>query len=68
MCLCCVVIIIPLEGGQEGGLLLVSQNRVAMLTRSDAPCVDHIAHEDTAVANLTRMRHIENHLDRKSVV
>ena len=37
------------------GLFFVSQYSVAVFARTDAPGVDHVAHEDTTVANFTRM-------------
>ena len=33
-----------------------------MFTSTDAPGVDHVAHEDTTIANLTRMGYLQYHL------
>ena len=35
-----------------------------MLTRADAPGVNHVAHENAAVANLTCMGYCQDHLHR----
>ena len=43
-------------------LFLVSQNSVTILACADAPGVDHVAHEDTTVADITRMGHFQYHL------
>ena len=43
-------------------LLLVLQYGVTMLTCTDAPGVDHVAHEDAAVAHLARVSHLQDHL------
>ena len=46
-------------------LFLVSQNGVAVLACADAPGVDHVAHKDTTVANITRMGRFQYHLHRR---
>ena len=44
-------------------LLLIPKYGIAMLTSADAPSIDDVAHEDTTIANLTRMGHFEKHLN-----
>ena len=50
--------------GQGAGLflLLISQYGVAVLASADAPCIYHVADEDAAVADLSRVGCIDNHL------
>ena len=43
-------------------LLFVTEYCVAILTCTDRPCVNHVAHEDTAITHLTCMGHLQNHL------
>ena len=46
-----------------GFLFLIPQNSIAMLAGSDAPCVNHFAHEDAPVADFARMCCFCNYLD-----
>ena len=55
---------LPSFGGVGGGLLLVPQYRVTVLTGANAPRVYHVAHEDAAVAYLARVGYLQNHLYR----
>ena len=36
-----------------------------MFARANAPCVNHVAHEDAAIAHLARVCHLQDHLYRR---
>ena len=41
-------------------LFLVPQYRVAMFACTDAPCVDHVAYKDAAIAHFARMSRLDD--------
>ena len=45
-------------------LLLVSKYGITILASANTPCVDHVTHEDTAIAHFACVCHLEDHLHR----
>ena len=46
-------------------LLFVTEYGVTVLASTDAPNINHVAHEDAAIAHLASMGYIQYHLHRR---